>query len=275
MNTGTKKILLTTVITMFVLLFVSVSFFIGTELNKNVSNAKLDEISASLDSCISNLESCANKPTIVSDKNNTILPETVIMNVPLYTQTHSASCEFASTHAAMLYYGVDIPEDTIIASVGSDNTPRTVDADGTIRWGNPQLKFVGSVDASNIYYDGYGVYNDPIYKFLSENGFSSSISKMNWDVNDLYNYVRQGYPVILWISNDLSTQIPSTWIAPDGSVHKWILKEHAVVLRGVDVDNVYYVDVGLGVYKTATKADFERGFANLDNMAVVVKKGKS
>jgi uncharacterized protein YvpB len=201
-----------------------------------------------------------------------ILPKYVIFDVPLVKQAHRASCELASTRAVMLYYGIDISEDKILSDIGVDNSPRYFDSNGKLHWGNPQQAFVGNFDAPIIYVDGYGVYNQPIKKYLDSHGFSRSISKQHWDVTELLNFVKEGNPVIVWISSDYQKKYVQTWIAPDGSEQKWFVGEHAVVIRGVDDNNVYIMDVGNGTYTTISIDRFSVGFSNLDNMAIVVIK---
>lgn len=212
-------------------------------------------------------------PTIATP---TVLPQKIVLDVPKYAQTHAASCEVASTHAAMLYFGVNVTENTLLKEIGADLSPRYFDKQGNLHWGNPQKKFVGNVDAKQVYVDGYGVYNQPIAKELVRHGFSRSISHTNWNLGDLFTYVRQGFPAIVWISNDFSTQKVGTMIAADGTKNPWIYREHAVVLRGVDVaaGSVYIMDVGSGKYKTVSTELFQQGFANLHNMAIVVIPNK-
>lgn len=199
-----------------------------------------------------------------------VLPEKLILEIERYVQTHPASCESASTRAVVKYFGGSLTEDQIIAEVGADLSPRYFDSEGNLHWGNPQDKFVGDIDGENLYIDGYGVYNQPIKRVLDNHGFSRSISKNGWDRDELFAWVRSGYPAIIWISNDWKTKTVVTMIGPDGTENPWIFGEHAVVIRGVDRIRVYIMDVGNGSYYTVSYAKFDIGFANLGNMAIVV-----
>lgn len=199
-----------------------------------------------------------------------ILPKSIMLEIPIVKQAHRASCEVASLRASMLYYGVDKSEEYLLEQVTYDTSPRYLDEYGQLYWGDPQKGYVGNVDAPVIYVDGYGVYNEPIYRALRQNGFTKSISKVGWDPEEMYNYLRQSYPVIVWISNDYATKDVQYWIAPDGTQVKWFVGEHAVVLRGIDENYVYVMDVGYGANKQVPIVEFEKGFANLDNMAIVV-----
>ncbi len=215
-----------------------------------------------------------NKPeptcTNVVINQSKVLPSSVLLNIPSYSQKYSASCEAAATHSAMLYFGVNISEDKILNTMGKDESPRYFDSHGNLHWGNPQQHFVGNWNAKHVYVDGYGVYNKPVYQVLKVNGFEKSISKTGWNLNDLYDYVKMGYPAIVWISSDFKKQTVGKMIASDGTENLWMYKEHAVVIRGVDNSNVYYMDVWSGKNAVVTKSTFATGFANLNNMAIVV-----
>lgn len=199
-----------------------------------------------------------------------VLPEKLVLDVARYAQTHPASCESASTHATVKYFGSSLTENDIIAEIGADFSPRYYDSAGNLHWGNPQEKFVGDIDSPNLYVDGYGVYNKPIKKVLDNHGFSRSISKTGWDREELLSWVRSGYPAIIWISGSWTKKTVGKMIAPDGTENPWIYGEHAVVLRGVDPGSIYIMDVGNGSHYTVSYSKFDIGFANLGNMAIVV-----
>jgi uncharacterized protein YvpB len=230
--------------------------------NDDETSVKFENLNATTSSSIYNL---LGRNDLVS-KN--------FLNLETYKQKYSASCEYASLHVAMSYYGVGISEDSIAEAIGSDLSIRQDNPDGSITWGNPQKTYIGDINTNQIYYGGYGIYNEPLYIFLKENGFASSLSQTNWKPEQIYNAIKLGYPVVVWISNDFSTQTPKTWFATDGTTHKWINKEHAVVLSGVDENRVYFMDVGNGRARDIDKESFERGFANLDNMAIIVVQDK-
>lgn len=231
---------------------------------------KNDELASDLAASESLVEDLKSRLLILEGHIPAVLPETVIMDVKKYAQTHPASCESASAHVVMDYFGSDFSEDSIIEEIGADLSPRHFDADGNLHWGNPQKTFVGDIDGKNVYVDGYGVYNEPIAKVLKNHGFSASISRTGWKIEELLNHVRRGYPAIVWISSNYQASEVGTMIGPDGIENPWIWGEHAVVLRGVDRDEIYIMDVGNGSYYTVSYSKFETGFANLNNMAIIV-----
>lgn len=191
-----------------------------------------------------------------------------------YEQQYRASCEIASVKAILQAYGGSVTEAEILAEIGMDNSVRYFDEKVILHWGDPQKKYLGNPDAKNIYVDGYGVYNNPIYTYLSNHGFSKSISKIGWDRNELFSYVKLGYPAIFWTSSDYKTHEVIDMVAPDGTVNPFMEGEHALVLYDVDDDWIYVMDVGVGEYDKISYNQFDTGFANLGNMAIVVIEDK-
>lgn len=229
-----------------------------------------DSLTVALAASENLVEDLKSKLLLLEGQSSTVLPKTVIMDVKKYAQTHPASCESASAHAVMDYFGSDFAEDSIIEEIGADLSRRHFDSDGNLHWGNPQKTFVGDIDGKNVYVDGYGVYNEPVAKVLKAHGFSASISRTGWKIEELLQHVRRGYPAVVWISSNYQASEVGIMIGTDGVENPWIWGEHAVVLRGVDSDEIYIMDVGNGSYYTVSYREFETGFNNLDNMAIVV-----
>jgi len=241
----------------------------GSASTSAVTDSRMDDLEEENEALRSSILFLENRENLIP----AVLPDTVIMDVEKYAQTHPASCESASAYAVMDYFGVDFSEDSIIDEIGADLSSRYFDNNGDLHWGNPQETFVGDIDGQNVYVDGYGVYNQPIAEVLKAHGFAASISQTGWEVDNLLEYIRRGYPAIVWISNDYQSKEVGTMIALDGVENPWIWGEHAVVLRGVDSDEIYIMDVGDGSYYTVSYSKFETGFSNLNNMAIVVIPG--
>lgn len=197
------------------------------------------------------------------------------LDVLEYFQKYKASCETAATKAALLYFNVSFPEEDMLEEIGWEKLPRYYDKSGNLIWGNPQRKFVGDPNPGKLYIDGYGVYNQPIYDFLANHGFKKSISKIGWNTDELLSYVSRGYPVIAWVSGDFKIKPQGVMISPDGVKNPWILAEHAVVVRGFDDSGIDIMDPAPGAgYHKVTREEFENGFINLNNMAIVVMPGE-
>ncbi|MBD3363233.1 hypothetical protein GF362_05930 [Candidatus Dojkabacteria bacterium] len=265
-----KKVKFFNVICLIWIVLSSIYFYYSNfQLNK-----KLESQESYYQECIQNFQKCKEDNKSDQDEKKKsrddikvereVLPETVVMNIETYAQQYPASCEIASAHIAMKYFGVEKSEDEILEIVQIDPTELEQMEDGRWHWGNPQKKYVGS-----LYLPG-GVYNEPVYRALSEFGFSQSISKTGWQIAELYSYIRQGYPAIVWVSSDFKTQPLTKTYADDGTENVWMPHQHALILKGVDSEKTYIMDVWKGTHYTVTHEQFKTGFANLDNMAIVV-----
>ncbi|HZS15258.1 MAG TPA: C39 family peptidase, partial [Candidatus Dormibacteraeota bacterium] len=91
------------------------------------------------------------------------VPETVELPVAFDHQDYSASCEVAALKMALTVEGIHRTEDQLLDIVGVDRRPAEVDDNGRlVRWGNPDLVFVGDPDGHPGDLTGYGVHVDPI-----------------------------------------------------------------------------------------------------------------
>lgn len=277
MTTKAKNLII-----IFLFLLCGTTAFIGYDVyTNNLKRTRLQQTNTECifekETALGKLQQCEqkleNEQELLKTDEEKPLPKTLILEMPIYEQTHRASCESASTHLVMSYFGTDLSENKIIEEIGADKSSRYRDDDGVLHWGNPQEKFVGNIDGEHIYYDGYGVYNQPIYNVLSNHGFAASISQTEWTLDELYIQLLQGNPIIAWVSNDFKKHETEIMIASDGTENLYMVREHAVVLYGISEKYVYIADVGDGKYKKVTKKEFEAGFGNLNNMAIVVKKG--
>jgi uncharacterized protein YvpB len=214
------------------------------------------------------------EPEIETAVNYRLASVDLPLGVPEYFQKYKASCETAATRAVMLYFKVAFSEDDILEEIGWDNPPRYYNQAGDLVWGNPQSRFVGNPDPKKIYVDGYGVYNRPIYRFLAEHGFGKSVSKTDWNMQELLSYVKRGYPALVWVAGDFKKRTSGIMIDSEGAENPWIFAEHAVVIRGFDDSGIDIMDPAPGTgYRRITYKQFEDGFISLGNMAIVVIPG--
>src|SRR5947199_4586702 len=102
------------------------------------------------------------------------------------------SVEFAALQMELGAFGAAVSEDDLLAILERDPTPRSVLADGSVVWGDPDVGFVGSVDGT-FGVDGYGVYEGPIAELARAEGFEGSIALHGVDPAALYAAVRAGY----------------------------------------------------------------------------------
>lgn len=144
------------------------------------------------------------------------------LKVPAIYQKYTLSCETASLRMALLYRGIDVDEDNLLADVGYDPSIRNGD-----NWGNPYVGFVGKVKGSQMV-NGYGVFWEPIARAANKYRYAKSFE--NWTVDQLTDSIQKGTPVIVWLA--LKNGRPVEWVAPSGDLINTVADEHAVLAIG-------------------------------------------
>ena len=193
----------------------------------------------------------------------------IVLKVPIYHQQHALSCEAASLRMALATFGVQMPENDLLAALARDPTPRKVIGD-TVQWGDPDVGFVGSWDGVYLK-DGYGVYEKPIADLAMSYGFETTKYGKNVDPKQLYESVREGYPSVVWMPYDMVVKGRGSWVTPAGKKIPYVVTEHAVVLAGIDERGVYYADPMKPDLQFATFSAFEKAIAELDGRFVTVR----
>lgn len=174
--------------------------------------------------------------------------------------------------------GIHTDEEALLALIGRDPRPGVVGSDGRlVRWGNPNVAFVGDPDGKLTNYTGYGVYAGPVAQAAQAAGGKV----LAWGTNlppdrgkgispaAVYEALLAGHPVIAWISNTYHDLRLGTYTAFDGSTVWYSLTEHAVTLIGVRPDAVLINDPWFG-QAWHPKAEFESAFHAFEEMAVIV-----
>ena len=93
------------------------------------------------------------------------------MDIAIDYQDHPLSCEAAALKMALSKEGVQIGEDDLLVLMGRDNRPAELDSSGRlVRWGNPNLAYVGDPDGKLQSYIGYGAYAGPVAKAAATAG---------------------------------------------------------------------------------------------------------
>ena len=78
-------------------------------------------------------------------------------------------------------------------------------ATGTVRWGNPEIGYVGRWDGI-FARDGYGVCDGPIAQLARDYGFEGTSHGQGVDPTELYDALRQGFPSVVWVPYDLTVK---------------------------------------------------------------------
>ncbi len=214
--------------------------------------------------------SVAELPTATPMPSPTPLSRDRILQLPIYHQEHALSCEAAALRMAMAGLGKAVAEDDLLAELARDPTPRRVLPDGSVQWGDPDVGFVGQWDGAFLK-DGYGVYEEPIARLAVARGFSGTTRGRDMDPAKLYDAVRHGFPVVVWMPFSLQVRGRGFWTTPAGKRVDYVVTEHAVVLAGVDGQGVYFADPVQPTLQRASYPAFEAALSELGRRAVVVR----
>ncbi len=165
--------------------------------------------------------------------------------------------------------GLNLDESDVLDRLARDPTPRQVQPDGTVVWGDPDAGFVGSLDGV-FAQDGYGVYDGPIADVAVAFGLSRTTHSPGTNPIDVYTAVSQGIPVLTWVPYGLTVGGRGQWFTTDGRRIPYVVTEHCVVMADVNESGVVYADPWDAVFKATDYASFEAGFAEIGNRAVFV-----
>lgn len=194
----------------------------------------------------------------------------VIGDVPWIRQQYSLSCEAAALQMALAHEGISISQDQALNDMGIDRRAAYYDANGTLRWGNPNTNFVGSPTGSEINLTGYGAYAPVVARVATAHGASVVRSGSGIPAADVYGAVLNNHPVIAWTTFDWNTPARQDYLSFD---NVWILyagpEEHTVVVVGVSGGSVLINDPDRNQYWTS-KATFEAAYGIYGQMAVEI-----
>ncbi|WNR46529.1 C39 family peptidase [Paenibacillus roseipurpureus] len=195
------------------------------------------------------------------------IKKSAMLDVPLIEQLPElpAGCEITSLTMLLQYYGVNKSKMELVAEMPRDNTPASLNADGSIGyWGNPNTGFVGDVTRK---LRGFGIYHAGLFPLLKQ--YVPTALDLTGKSFELYEkQIANGIPVIVWTTIDYNKPYKwVTWDTPIGPIQT-TYSEHAVVLVGYDESNVYLNDPLSGTKQVkVSKAQF------LDSWSEMGKQG--
>src|SRR3989339_100736 len=141
----------------------------------------------------------------------TTRPNIFSLNVPLYSQAESYTCNIAAARMMLSYRGVSVSESTLKNEIGIV---------GTRGSGNPHKGYV----------ENYGTYWEPISTAVSK--YRSNQIMTNWNLTDLLSEVEKGNPVMVWGQNGWSTPTNISWTATDGTYIYAVSGMHSYIVKG-------------------------------------------
>lgn len=181
-------------------------------------------------------------------------PLALILDVPVYKQNHSLSCESSAAAMATSFHGLGIGEEAILAALP--------------RHDNPHKGFRGNVDGPYGGVVDYGVYAEPVRQVLASWGLE--VEPLVGGVQEIRSQIRRGRPVIAWVTYNLQVQSPTQAATSDGQIVTLVPYEHTVLVTGYNRDGLWVNDPYSGVQTFYSEAEFARAFSYLGNMGLVV-----
>jgi uncharacterized protein YvpB len=199
--------------------------------------------------------------TLSDQQGSTVLdqpPLALILDVPQLAQERSLSCESSAAAMAAQYHRLPVSESDILHSVPLHE--------------NPHLGFRGNVDGAHGGLIDYGVYAAPIQRVLSELGLH--VEPFVGGIGEIKEHIRQGRPVLAWITYNLDVQIPQQWmlVGADGQQQAVTLVpyEHTILIVGYNREGLWVHDPFDGTRTFYPEGEFWRSFGYLGQMALVI-----
>jgi len=210
-------------------------------------------------------------------------PATVTFNVPVYKQLRNLDCETAALQMALGGLGINYTQNQLIAMQPPPDTRSPVMghlSNGqkiVVQWGNPYKNFVGNIDGADLIPTGYGIYYPPLLALVQSHGVPNAEggegAANGWTPARIYAELAAGHPVMAWTETGWDRPYVGYWTTFDEKIRiRYSLIEHVVTLSGVSATQVRVNDPWhSGSQYWFSKADFERSWADFNNMAIVFK----
>jgi len=202
---------------------------------------------------------------------------TVTFSVPVYKQLRNLDCETAALQMALGALGINYTQNQLIAMQPPPDTRQPVMGTvnghkAVLQWGNPYKNFVGNIDGADLIPTGYGIYYPPLLVLVKSHGVPNAEGGEGWTTAKIYAELAAGHPVMAWTETGWDRPYVGTWTAWDGTPIRYSLIEHVVTLSGVSATQVRVNDPWhSGSQYWFSKAEFERSWADFNNMAIVFK----
>lgn len=192
-------------------------------------------------------------------------PVAASIAVPMIGQVLQDDCEATALSMVLGYSGHPVDQLTLQKQVAhSPPLDPTVAADGSEVWGDPSEGFVGRADGGGPA-GGFGVYQKPIRALARRHGLAMR-ELTGSSPAAVYAALLAGHPVLAWVA--LSEGPYASWTSPAGKPVQINYGEHAVVLTGVEGEDVHVNDPLSGERLVWTKEQFEQMWAGLGHRAL-------
>jgi len=191
----------------------------------------------------------------------------IVSGVSFYFQHRALSCEETATSMALTHQGIYLSQDQILAAIGADLRPQYRDSRGVLRWGNPYLTFVGSVDGiENV--TGLQANYPPLVRVARAHG--AKVIAYGWmPAESIYARLTAGHPVVVYATYDWAWHPRHDYLSFDG---RWIpfigpAQSHVYTAVGVRPNAVLVNDPIRGQYWVG-KRSFEAAYSDFQEAIV-------
>jgi len=193
------------------------------------------------------------------------------LSAPAIHQNMPLDCESAALAVALEAKGMALTQAWVFAELPKQPQRAVVSGQRPVDWGDPYAAFVGNVDGSETNYTGYGVYYPPIAAVAKRAG-ATVLARTGWTTSQIEYQIQLGHPVVVWTNFNFASSRTSTWHAWDGRVVPYTTEEHTVTVVGFNsvVGTVTVIDVGVGLRRTISTAEFTSAIATFGGMGVAV-----
>lgn len=201
--------------------------------------------------------------------NNSSEFTTKILNIKFDKQDYILSCEVATLKMALKYRGLNLTEDQLFSKLPTDKRPPEYEEDGTMRWGDPNLAFVGNRNGK-MFIDGYGVHWEPIATLA--NTYRDSEFFRNWSIDDIIYQIDNDNPVIIWGYYGPGGKFK--WYTWDGRRVDAVKFEHTYLVNGYEkkgdkLTAIFVIDPNRGKLRFSVD-DFKNLWRFYENSGVVI-----
>lgn len=228
----------------------------------NISNDELKKKKEQLNVQKNNLQNTYNKILEEERKKNSYMIEGV-PRINQYSMGYPTGCESAAITSLLKFWGVSVNISDVVNKLPKGSLPYS--ENGVRYGGNPYLEFVGHPST----YSSYGVYEKPIISVA--NSFKSGvIDGTGSSLDGVLNIVKEGRPVVVWVSMYMAVPyISTTWIyKPTGEKISWMANEHALVVIGYTPNQVIVADSLNGGIRYYDKGVFRSRYNTYGKRAV-------
>jgi uncharacterized protein YvpB len=200
-----------------------------------------------------------------------VTPTAAYLDAPIIHQDMPLDCESAALAVALQTRGFGLTQTWVFDQLPKQPQDAVVSRERPVTWGDPYEAFVGNVYGSEGNFTGYGVYYPPIAAVAARAG-ASTLARTGWTTAQIEAQIVLGHPVVVWTNFNFGYSHTATWEAWDGRSVPYTTEEHAVTVVGFNsvAGTVTVIDVGVGLRRTISTAEFTAAIATFGGMGVAV-----